>query len=228
MTTWTRYSPEPVNGRMDPMDVINSPAFGPAVMRAIQDHRIAGYLVPRSIPQRAVDIPVVEDLPVNPQDGDEVHLLVDDGVGGVFWHLRYRGSEANTSRRWKFLGGTPLFSEVTPEESTTSTSYTNLSTGGPAIRLPLPGDYDIAIGCMAFPQSGAIARMSYEIGSITASDNDACRLHVNATQGSVTRKRRKTSLSGPIDITAKYKTSTGTSAFAERWICITPIRVGRT
>lgn len=232
MSTWTRYSPEPTNGRMDPMDVINSPAFGPAVMRAIQDPRIAGYLVPRSIPQRAVDIPLVTDLPVAPQDGDEVYLLVDPEYGRV-WHFRYR-DKVSSAYRWEAVGAqTPLYSEVQTQETTTSTSYTALSTAGPSVTLPLPGDWLVSIGgnIQAAASSGNMsAVMSYDIGSTAAVDGDSCSVYgPNPVEAGVTRTRMKIATPA-VALTAKYKIGTGAGAayFSHRWMTATPIRVGRT
>lgn len=229
--TWTRYSPQPINGRIDPMDVINSPAFGPAVLRAIQDTRVGGYLVPRSIPHRAVDIPLVKDLPVNPRDGDEVYVLVDPEYGRV-WRFRYRDG-VTSPYRWESVGAqTPLYSEVQTQQTTTSTSYTALATAGPSVTLPFPGDWLVSIGgnIQAAAGSGNMsAVMSYDIGSTAASDSDSCSVYgPNPTEAGVTRTRMK--LATPaVSLVAKYKvgTGSGTAYFAHRWMTATPIRIGR-
>lgn len=217
-----RYNAEPQNTPADQRHLIRQ-----EFASLVQSQSAMSQTARGSIHQLAVNIPVVTSLPVSPQDGEEVRLVVDDGVGGVFWNLRYRANEPDATRRWKFLGGSALFSEVTTLEGTASTSYTELATSGPGIRIPLPGDYDISIGCMAFPGAAGIAYMSYQVDATAASDDDACRLHVTATQGSITRTRRKTELPGPVDIVARFRTTAGTSQWQERWMSITPIRVGR-
>lgn len=188
-----------------------------------------GSYAPRSIPFESVNRPLVSYLPLNPQDGDEVRYLAD-ATNGVIWLLRYRSS-APSIYRWEFVGGSVLYSEVTTEQNTSSTSYAALSTAGPSVTLPLPGDYDVDTGCRGHANTNAAyVSMSYDIGSTAASDNDW--VVANEPTGSNTspktqmRRRRKTGLTA-VTLTAKYKTSAGMAAFSNRWMSVIPVRVGR-
>ena len=58
-------------------------------INSIQSQSITGSMVPRSIPQITVDIPIRTDLPKAPEDGQEVYLRVgDDAVA----HMLYLAS----------------------------------------------------------------------------------------------------------------------------------------
>lgn len=180
--------------------------------------------LPRSIPQRSIRTEIVTTLPVTPMDGDEVHYLAD-ATNGVIWHLRYRWDSTSTYK-WEFVGGRPLYAEVTTSESTTSTSYTNLATTGPEIALPLAGDYDVAFGA-AFSTNAEIGLMSYAIGGTAAVDADSVRIGpADADQGSHSRMRRKAGLTA-VTLTAKYRSFGGASVTClDRWMAVTPVRVG--
>src|SRR5262245_6374962 len=106
----------------------------------------------------------VETLPVSGdvQDMDTVDYLVDK-TNGVTWRLLYRAAE--TTYKWHYVGGPPLYSEVAAEETTGSASYVALTTAGPSVTLPVGGDYDVETGCRSFCSADAATLfMSYDIG----------------------------------------------------------------
>jgi hypothetical protein len=82
-----------------PLDVVNSAVFGPAVLRAVQDTRLRGYLVDKSVPWDAVDLPLVADLPQQPKDRAEVNLLIGTGVT----RMLYRAA----TNLWYQIGAAP-------------------------------------------------------------------------------------------------------------------------
>jgi hypothetical protein len=213
------------------MDVINSPAFAQAVLRAIQDPRIAGYLVPRSIPQRAVDIPLVTDLPVNPQDGDEVYFVADS-TNGILWHFRYRAG-APSAYRWEFVGGSPLHATVAAQESRSVNSYDNLATVGPSITVPLLGYYMVKHGATIMVDGNALTHglMSYDVGGAVAADSWAVNYVAGTSlhRATTARTYRHGLLEGANRaFVAKYKSATSNGvSFSDRFMDITPIRVGR-
>lgn len=227
MTFYTRYSPEPVNGRMDPMEVINSPAFGPAVMRAIQDPRIAGYLVPRSIPQRAVRTDFVTELPLAANDGDEVYFQCD-ATRGIVWHLRYRAN-SQSPFLWEFVGGGPLVADTVADQGTTSTSYTDLATVGPTVSIPLAGDYTIAFGAHSYSDGANTNFVSPYLGT-TAVDANASQIdHTTANKlFAHARTLPSTTLNASDTVKLQYRVLSGTGQFRNRWLTAAPIRVGRT
>jgi hypothetical protein len=166
-----------------------------------------------------------ETPPTSPRNND---IWIYTG-SGIYWQFMY--DESSVSHKWWFVGGAPLFSEVTDEEETTSFSYTNLFTPGPSVALPFAGDYDVGIGMLAInTMEGGESFMSYAIGDTPATDID-CIEHVEAilgggiAEGSYARYRRKTNLP-QVTLTAKYKrVVTGTATFGRRWMMVTPVRV---
>jgi hypothetical protein len=197
----------------------------PAVMASVRRGLLA-----------AVRPPLVTDLPVAPQDGDEVYYLADS-TNGIVWHFRFR-TNAPSVYRWEAVGNqVPLFALVpNSEQRTGATGYGDLATVGPSITLPLPGDYDVKIG--ARPHSGTPNKenwMSYDIGSTGAVDADALDTHTGPS-GTFShtsihgyREKRKLGL-GAVTLTCKYKVQDPADSgwWTERSISAAPIRVGRT
>lgn len=170
---------------------------------------------------------LVTALPPTPNDGDEI-ILVDSATAPTYaWHLRYIAAKA--TNKWQFVGGAPLLAEVTASETTTSTSFVALTTGGPSIPLPVAGDYFVEVGFTGGNDAGGRgAAMSYDIGGTGAVDADM------ATSGydtnvfpSVSRVRKKAGLTA-VTLTAKYRVanSVGTATFSNRWMRVTPIALG--
>jgi hypothetical protein len=274
VTFGPRYGPQPQNN-LTVKDIISSAEFAPAVMKAIQSPSLRGYTVKRSIPQRALDVPVGTVLPRVAEDKDEFFLIVDSasniihhyryraavaawefvgdkrqqivtalpttdlyeglgiiydtGTSGVRWNFVYDTTDGSTYP-WLFVGGPPLYAEVLTAQTETSTTYDDLTTSGPAITLPVAGDYDVGIGCDGWNSApGEAAYMSYAIGASAADDTDAV-IHREVTLDSLSptslwRSRRKTGLTA-VTLTAKYRVSNGTGAFQNRAIIATPVRVG--
>lgn len=173
-------------------------------------------------------IPVVSSLPANPTDGQEVYWLAD-ATNGVMWRFRYNGTSAS-AYKWEFVGGPPLYSEVTTAETTTSTTFAALATAGPAVVVPLAGDFNVDISFYGFNNSaGGRSSMSYDIGGTGAVQADMVSIAVanaSSDQHSGTRARVKT-LATASTLTAKYQISTGsTGTFSNRWMRVLPVRVG--
>jgi len=168
-------------------------------------------------------------LPTSPTDGESFYYIAS-ATDGIVWHLRYR-SAATGSFKWEYVGGPALSDEITGEQTTSSTTYTDLATAGPAISLPLPGDYLVTIaGRINNTSANQSAQMSYAIGATTASDDDDINvLSSGATTGFIAynfRERRKNSLSA-VTLTMKYRSSGGgLCGFTDRFIRALPIRVG--
>ncbi|HEY2371969.1 MAG TPA: hypothetical protein VGH82_05430 [Gaiellaceae bacterium] len=158
-------------------------------------------------------------FPGSPSDGDE-YVYVADGTNGVYWHFKFR----NSTSKWIFVGGAPLFAEVVTDEATTGTTYQALTTAGPALTLPFAGDFDVEIGCATYNVSGNSA-MSYDIGGTGAVDADSIAFNAGGatvvTSGS--RRRRKTGLSA-VTLTAKYKSNPLGEHFLNRWMTVWPVQ----
>ena len=146
---------------------------------------------------------------------------------GIVWQFRYRAGGG--TYKWEFIGGTPLFNEVTTGEARSANTYGALTTAGPSIALPLAGDYlvEVRFGSNTANASEVGAAMSYDIGGTGAVDADAAW---NQTQApgyntSVARVRRKNALTA-VTLTAKYKSPSSVSVtFNDRVMLVTPIRV---
>lgn len=164
-------------------------------------------------------------FPGSPTTG-QIYIYAADATNGVYWRFVYQGTY------WAFVGGPPLYAIVTADEGTTSTSYTNLSTSGPALTLPFAGDFDVEIGADTYINAVLnSAFMSYAIGSTTASDSDGILMSTN-NGGTVvfndnitnSRRKRQTGLSA-VTLTAKYKiTNSGTANFQNRWMAVWPVK----
>ncbi len=170
----------------------------------------------------------VTSLPGSPADGDEVYYLAD-ATNRILWHLRYNASGG--TYKWEVLGGTPLYAEVTTSETLASAgSYQALTTAGPSITVPLPGEYEVTVGSLAGTGTvGGDMFHSYDIGGTGAVDADATRTlgaDGDARNVHMSRTRRKTFTAATTAIVSKYKSTTTARGFRDRWLRIVPLRVG--
>jgi hypothetical protein len=180
----------------------------------------------------------VTTLPASPVDGQEVYYQsTTAGTGGgatdtmatvgAVWHLRYRAASAS-AYKWEVVGASPMQVGVDASETTTSTSYAALATAGPAITLPLAGDYLVSVAARTYgtTQNGS-GYMSYDKGATGALDIDGFGWDNEIVNGSSDYRyvSRKQSGLSAVTLTAKYRTSAGTSYFYRRSLTITPIRV---
>jgi microcystin-dependent protein len=177
----------------------------------------------------------VTSLPSNPVDGQTV-VYAADATNGVMWTLRYRAA-ATGSYKWDVLGGPPLTAFVATQQSRATNSYGDLTTSGPSVTVPLAGDYDVQVGAGVQTPANtgvfATSRVSYQVGSTSASNDDsAYQVNFNSGAGEtheasvVSPLARKTGVAVSSAITAKYLAYGGTHYFANRWITVTPVRVG--
>jgi hypothetical protein len=173
-----------------------------------------------------IDYGLVTALPASPSPGS-LCTYTDSLTAPTYrWRLQYNAASSSSSK-WECIGGTPLFAEVTTQETTTSTSYANLTTSGPTVTLPLAGDYMVEVGADMGWTSSTQHSMSYAIGATAASDNDRAKVaNVANVAGPAMRRRQKTGLAASAALTAKYKVNGGTGSFENRTIEAMPIRVG--
>lgn len=162
-----------------------------------------------------------------PYDGQELYYLAD-AANGIWWHFRYRAM-SSSPYKWEFIGGSDLVHEVDDRQTTTSTSYVDLTTVGPTLTLPLAGVYDIEWGCRAFNSVAAdYWFMTPKLGAAAAGDGDG--LTARADAGShdkhLMRRIRRTLAANDV-VKAQYRvTGTGTGDFSMRHMAIRPVRVG--
>lgn len=177
-------------------------------------------------------ISLVTSLPGSPSTGDQVMFTDSLTVPTYRWHLIYNASDSG-SYNWQYIGGTPMVAEVATEQSTSSSTYTDLATTGPSITVPLAGDYDVEIGArLTHNGTNNGAWMSYAIGGAGAVDADGIAAYSPLALGayaSLARTKRQTGLSASTALVAKYKeqNASASSAFAGyRFMRVTPVRVG--
>lgn len=122
----------------------------------------------------------------------------------------------------------PIQSSVVAIESTTSTSYTDLTTLGPAVTVTIGSTGKALVGIYAAYSnaSGNFALMSYAIsGATTVAATDTYALQANAT--SDVRNGAVTVVSGlnpgSTTFTAKYRVTAGTGAFNGRFLWVCPL-----
>lgn len=164
------------------------------------------------------------------EDGDEVYMEVDSSLGKE-WHLVYRTAEP--TYKWRFLGGSPLYSEVATSETFTSSAYSALATAGPLVALPRAGDYEVELGCRFYMVTANVAyalNMSYDVGGTGAVDGDSVQWTTpngaGSPTGTVVRVREKAALAA-VTLTSKYKNSNNVNAqgAADRWMRVRPVRI---
>ena len=155
--------------------------------------------------------------------------------------IEYRSSTANTNTRLGIgttgqvlavSGGVPAWTtpasaspasesaNVAASESTTSTSYTDLTTAGPAITITTGTKALIIVSARAQTNTGATSYASYAVsGATTIAANDDDALEAGTITNNISRASRLTTLTaGSNTFTMKYRTSptrTGTFEFRE-------------
>lgn len=166
--------------------------------------------------------------PASPADGD-IWVYPADDTNGVEWMFRYDSAE--TTYKWRFLGGAPLLSEVATLESTSSTSYADLTTVGPSITLPRSGDYKVAFWASTSNSSAnGGEHIAPKFGAAAASDIDQAETtHPGTGTGAdvmqLYRKITKTGLTASDVVKLQYKVGSGTGQFQRRGLEILPVRV---
>lgn len=237
-----------VNEMMDALDtLIANPASVVTRPASLADHDVPVWngttwvrSATRQINNGGQILPVITTSslaggpPGSPTDGDFwIATNCDPNNSGCTWLFQYQAAQA--TYKWVFVGGSPIFAEVTTSESTTSSGYTALATAGPSITLSRGGDYDVRLEARVFgPENAAagfIGFMSYDIGGTGAADADAI-LGTNPVNSvsdigwSASGARRKTAIAAATTLTSKYRTSAATTTvFASRKMVVSPVRV---
>jgi hypothetical protein len=184
-----------------------------------------------------ISAPLVSVLPASPVDGQECIYLAD-ATKGILWHLRYR-TASTSPYRWEYIGGSTLRVESVggidwnTTEQTASIFATTLPTPGPAITVPLAGEYSCQVRAMV-EQTGAGGAPALFVyapgdGSTRGWNNAEAVLYTGvAGAGSeLTGERMRTLTAGSV-VEARYATSNASypAAFYNRSLYVRPIRVG--
>lgn len=162
---------------------------------------------------------------LTPVDGLEVYLIAD-ATNGVIWHLRYNAS-SSSAYKWEFVGGGTLSTSVMPYENCTSGSYSDLTTAGPGITVPLAGDYVYSLSADIRPPSGLFGAVGPKWGAAAVADDDAAWLaNPGAGHAGVTDSRVN-GLAASTLCKLQYKINgSGTMLCGRRHFAMRPVRVG--
>ncbi len=124
--------------------------------------------------------------------------------------------------------GTPATSSVSTSQTTTSTSYTDLATSGPAVTVTI-GNSGMALVCLRTQvkiNTAAFALMGYAVSgasTVAASDSKAVG-NVNTSEIVVSSVVLETGLTpGSNTFTSKYRVSANTGTFQNRSITVIPL-----
>lgn len=176
---------------------------------------------------------VVTSLPGSPVDGQVIYYQAD-AANGVIWQLRYR-SASSSSYKWEYVGGAPLSSRVLTEQSLGGTvdTWLDLATVGPSITNPLAGDYLIRWGARhAMSTSDTVIGSGVNFGgSAPASNNPGVQWASGVTWRSgwyaaSSGEDVRTGLSASTVIKVQYRQAFGNNTASNRYLTVTPIRVG--
>lgn len=171
--------------------------------------------------QLQADAQVATALPTAPLAGQEVYLQTAAMAAltvPLKWLLRFDGS------KWLPVSCPPLIAEVATSETTANTTYAALATAGPVVTVPVLGDYDVEIGATMVNATNN-PFMSYDIGGTGAVDADSFIGGTGFAAGN--RVRRKAAIPASTALTAKYRNNGATTGtFRERWMRVSPVRLG--
>jgi hypothetical protein len=134
----------------------------------------------------------------------------------------FPGIGANDIRERAILGDS-----IVTSESTTSTSYTNLTSWGPTVTMTTSTYALVWINAhLATNTAGAVAFASYEVtgaSSTSASDVWSCRMQASGTnddQRAGIAHYQNAITAGSNSFRMMYRTNTGTASFASRHILV--------
>lgn len=175
----------------------------------------------------SVSPPLRTTLPGSPVDGQEIYYQADV-TNGVVWHLRYRAGAS--TYKWECLGGARLRAGVTASNAWTSPAafaWQN-APGGPAVTLPLAGEYELdwnGAAVVTSPTAVTDFRMSitgHPTGNVPSGGGAHAQNVVINAKGSALI----TATAGQV-VTLQVATVIATCAFAlyDRIIWARPIRV---
>jgi hypothetical protein len=177
---------------------------------------------------------LVTALPGSPTNGQEI-LFQNAAMAttGAVWHLKYNSASASAFK-WEFVGGSPLRAAVATSESTTSTTFVDLTTVGPSVTTPLAGDYTVTLSTSLAGSSAVVnAAMSFSVGASAALNGDSLRptgfnmANADPFPYTGTRPVFKAGLAAATALVARYASPNANSAnFSDRSVSILPTRVG--
>lgn len=161
-------------------------------------------------------------LPTTPSEGQFFSLAV---AAGIVWNFRYNSLSPSTYK-WEFIGGPPLIHEVATGEGTTNTFYSDLTTDGPTLTMPLAGEYLVNVSSR-LGLTGATSDRSFVGLYVNGALNSETSIDLNTSWfGNLNLVRRVTISAVGQVVKMRYKDVNGmTSTYSNRLLFVTPTRV---
>ena len=174
------------------------------------------------------DFGLVSSLPTGTVTSGSMCTYKADSTNGIYWRLIY---DESGEFPWKYIGGPPLYKEIATQQGTTSSSYAELATKGPELTIPaLKGDYYCHFGVDLWnTTANCHARMGIGINGSSPSMEIDTNQNTGGGFGTAVCARlvKLPSVPASTVFLAKYmQISGGEATFVNRWISITPVRVG--
>lgn len=139
-------------------------------------------------------------------------------------------SSTSTGLKWATASASPTNASATvaTSQQTSSASYTDLATAGPAVTLTTGTRALVIVSCESIgPDGGGFPYMSYAVTgatTISAADDRAVTIRVptvnNSTVHASTASRLSTLTAGSNTFTAKYRSSSGVATWQYREIIV--------
>lgn len=166
--------------------------------------------------------------PASPTTGD-IWIATAVGGGGEDWMFWYNGA-SGSAYKWEFLGGSPINSIITTNETTTTIypSWSDLATVGPSVVVARGGDYHVSFGANG---SNNTAGQSTVLGirSTSVAEPDALVSYTTSAAansvGSIFSEGILFSVTAGDTIKLRYSVTANTGTFERRRLHVRPVRV---
>ncbi|WWT39961.1 hypothetical protein [Microcystis phage Mae-JY09] len=164
----------------------------------------------------------VTSLPASPSQGDTVRYAPVSAGSPPIWLCTWDTNLNGGTGAWSVVGP-PLYAEVLTLESTTSTSYVDLSTVGPSATIPAAGIYKVESHVRAAHGAASTWMCSYVGPGVSADDDNRISGFGTADVGYSGIDRVTFTAAGTVRLV--YRTLSGTASFRARRIAITPLEL---
>lgn len=172
-------------------------------------------------------------LPASPSDGDEFVLVDDVDTPSFQWRFRYNAG-SSSPYKWEFVGGAPLYDELATSATISSGStYADYNSGKPAVTVPVEGDYIAEFGATIGTTSATAesTNVAVKVGASATDDANSVQFTDNvattaALFESPARAVRLLAVAASTVLKHQAKSVSGVSSQKNRWLKVTPIRVG--
>lgn len=166
------------------------------------------------------------ELPDDPRDGQPFSYIADSQQGTV-WRFQYNALSSNQFK-WEFVGGSPI--QVRADGATSTASQGYASAGGPALTVPLAGDYLVQYGAEIWNSNDDSDTLISIYNGTSVVDADSISIEGVTIAGNTHRISSSraviVTVSAPGNvIEMQYRVGSGTGGYQKRWMIVQPVRV---